>query len=98
MSNKEEAKKAAIAYSKILRHIGEQLETVNAESLSDESRDTMPYTILELADAFAEKAGFMFSKRASLTLSLYIRDCEPSLPKYGTYGQKVRPNRNCYHI
>ncbi|MFV0321568.1 MAG: hypothetical protein ACK5LE_04195 [Alphaproteobacteria bacterium] len=69
MSNKEEAKKAALAYSKILRHIGEQLEAVNADSLSDENRDTMPYTILELADAFAEKAGFMFSKEQALPLA-----------------------------
>ncbi len=69
MEDKQEAKKAAIAYAKILRHIGEQLENVNQEVSDDTERDNMPYTILELADAFGEKGGFMFSKEQTLPLA-----------------------------
>ncbi|MFV0431501.1 MAG: hypothetical protein ACK5MJ_04900 [Alphaproteobacteria bacterium] len=67
--SKEEAKKAAMAYSKILRHIGSQLEDVNKDVMEDENRDNMPYTILELADAFSQKGGFMFSKEQALPLA-----------------------------
>ncbi len=65
----DNAKHAAIAFSKILRHIGERLEAVN-ENITDElERDEMPYTILELAEAFAQEGGFKFSKEQSLSLA-----------------------------
>ncbi len=68
-NKQDNAKHAAIAFSKILRHIGERLEAVN-ENISDETeRDEMPYTILELADAFLQEGGFKFSKEQALSLA-----------------------------
>ncbi len=65
----DNAKQAAIAFSKILRHIGEKLEAVN-ENITDEAeRDEMPYTILELSDAFLREGGFKFSKEQALSLA-----------------------------
>ncbi len=68
-SKSDNAKQAAIAFSKILRHIGERLETVNENITNELDRDEMPYTILELSDAFLRESGFKFAKEQALSLA-----------------------------
>ncbi len=65
----DNSKKAAIAFGKILRHIGERLEAVNKDIRDESERDEMPYTILELADAFMQEGGFKFAKEQALSLA-----------------------------
>ncbi len=65
----DNAKHAALAFSKILRHIGERLESVNENITDENERDEMPYTLLELSEAFLREGGFKFAKEQALSLA-----------------------------
>ncbi len=68
-SNNIQAKKAALAFSRILAHISARLDVLNQDASLQQERDMMPQTLMELSLAFEQKGGFMFSKEQSLPLA-----------------------------